>query len=95
MKKILIIMTLIISTLLTNNAYANDMINNSAIGTVNGNIYQQATNNSNNEINVGSIINYSNKSVKNISVKGHVNGNISLISNNNSVRMNVATYIQR
>lgn len=98
MKKL--ILTFILSALIvlpmTGAAYANDMIGSSAQGYVSGDIVQYADGNSTNEIFVGSIINDSNRPIRNIHVQAHVDGDIIVRTNNNAhSRVSIGSYIQR
>jgi len=74
---------------------ANDMINNSATAYLNGTIHQEAHNGTSNTINIGTIKNESNKNLNSVSVSAIVNGNISLITRDNSATMNIGSYTKK
>lgn len=91
--KITILLFALAATPMT--AKANDMIDSSAKGYVSGNVTQIAEGSSTNEIFVGSIVNQSGRSIRNIHVQAYVNGDIFVKTNNSNARVSIGSYVQK
>ncbi len=72
----------------TSHSFANSLIDNNAFGYVSGNIVQDSSDDGVSEVNVGSVISYSNSNISGATAYGYVNGNIIV---NGATRLNIAT----
>ncbi|NCO03811.1 MAG: hypothetical protein GW903_06440 [Alphaproteobacteria bacterium] len=96
MKKIILTIILSAYAVIPIAAHANEMINSSAEGYIGGDIVQSASGASTNEIFVGSIVNESGRSLRNIHVQAHVEGDIVVNTNNGAhSRVSIGSYIQK